>query len=260
MLALCLAVRPSQAQDCPARLRVAFPDSSAEPFIRGQGEAFAAPPGLLVEWLRVALHEMGCLERAELVRLPARRVRVMVETGQVDLVAGVSASGPMGELLAMPPREGRNGEFDFSLGEVELSLYARRGTLARWDGRTLPALAEGARLGVMAGGRAEMLARERGWPAELAPSQETALLKLQAGRTSLLLGQSYFLDERVQADARMARQIVKLQPSVERLRLHVGVARSLLRDEPAFARRLWLHLCQQSQASRIEGACRMPLP
>lgn len=260
MLALSLgsASALAQAQDCPARLRVAFPDASAEPLVRGQGEAFARPPGLLVDWVRAAVRDLGCEGVLELVRLPARRVRLMLEIGQIDLVAGVSANGPLGELLALPPPAGRFGEFDYSLGEVELALYARRGTLTSWDGQRLPALGEGARLGVVSGGRPEVLARERGWPAEAAPSQETALLKLQAGRTALLLGQAYFLDERLRTDARLARQIVKLQPPVERLRLQVGAVPGFAHSHPAFMQRLWTGLCRQSQMSHLDGACRLP--
>jgi hypothetical protein len=242
---------------CPERLRVAFPDASAEPFLTGQGDDFGKPPGLLVDWVRAALRQLGCLERAELLRLPARRVRVMVETGQLDLVAGVGEGGPIAALLALPPHEGRRQEFDFSLGAVEYAFYARRGTEVRWDGQALAALPAGARVGVTAGSRAEALAQERGWPQEPAPSHESALQKLVAGRTPLLLVHSFYVDERLRRDAELAHQIIKLSPVVERRRLHVGASPALAQTERVFMQRLWRELCRQSQAAKADGACRL---
>ena len=252
-----LITTTAQAGACPERLRIAFPDASAEPFVRGQGDDFAKPPGLLIDWVRAALRETGCLERAELLRLPARRVRVMIEAGQLDLVAGVGEGGPIAALLALPPHVGPRHDFDQSLGHVEYAFYARRGSPIGWDGSQLSALPPEARIGVTAGSRAEVLAQERGWPADLAPSHESALLKLLAGRTPLLLVHGYYLDERLRHDPVLARQIVKLSPAVERRRLHVGALPAFARAENGFVTRLWRELCKQSAAARADGACRL---
>lgn len=253
----CLAVGAA-GDACPARLRIAFPEASAEPFVRGQGDEFAHPPGLLVDWMRQALREVGCLERAEMMRLPARRVRAMIESGQVDLVAGVGERGPIAALLALPPQVGPRREFDYSLGHVEFALYARRGAAGSWDGQHLGALAGDARLGVTAGTRAEVLAQERGWPTDPAPNHESALQKLIAGRTPLILVHSYYVDERLRQDPALTRQIVKLSPIVERLRLHVGAVPAFAQQQGAFVRRVWRELCRQSAAAKAEGACRLP--
>jgi len=243
---------------CPERLRIAFPEGSSEPFMRGQGEDFARPPGLLVDWVRHALREMGCLERAEMLRLPVRRLRAMIEAGQIDMVAGVGEGGPIAALLVLPPREGRRGEFDHSLGLVEYVLYARRGSGVTWDGQTLAGLGPDARLGVSAGARTEALAQERGWPAEAAPSHESALLKLAAGRTPVLLMHSYFVEDRLRQDARLARQVERLAPAVERRHLYVGLAPALVRSGKGFALRFWRTVCAASAASKADGACRLP--
>lgn len=252
------AVVAAQAQTCPQRLRVAFPDTPAEPFLRGQGDEFEAPPGLLVDWVRAALRRLGCLERAELLRLPARRVRSMIESGQLDLVAGVGEGGPLAALLVLPPA-GPRREFDLSLGQVDYALYSRRGLVARQEpGQEAPALPQQARVGVTAGSRAEALARERGWPVEPAPNHESALQKLLAGRTPLLLVHSYYLDERLRQDAALARQIERFGPVVERRRLHVGALPAFAGGAGGFVQRLWRELCRQSAASRADGACRLP--
>lgn len=254
-----LITTAAQADGCPERLRIAFPDAPAEPFVRGQGDAFAQPPGLLVDWVRTALRELGCLERAELMRLPSRRVRAMVESGQIDLVAGVGEGGPIALLLTLPTPAGPRREFDFSLGHIDYALYARRGLVARrGDGREMPVLPPSARVGVTAGSRAEVLAQERGWPAEPAPSHESALQKLLAGRTPLLLVHSYYLDERLRQDAALARQIERFGPVVERRRLHVGAQPAFARAEGGFVTRLWRELCRQSAAAKADGACRIP--
>ena len=226
--------------------------------MRGQGEDFLHPPGLLVDWMRNALREQGCLERAEMLRLPVRRLRAMIEGGQIDLVAGVGEGGPIAALLILPPREGRRGEFDYSLGAVEYFLYARRGSGVAWDGQALTGLPAEARVGVTASTRTEMLARERGWLADPAPSHESALLKIAAGRTPVLLMHSYFVDDRLRRDPQLARQIERLSPAVERRHLFVGAAPALAQSHRAFTQRLWRALCRESAAAKADGACRLP--
>jgi hypothetical protein len=257
-IAAALITAAAQADVCPERLRIAFPEGSAEPFMRGQGEDFQHPPGLLVDWMRNALREQGCLEKAEMLRLPVRRLRAMIEGGQIDMVAGVGEGGPVAALLALPPREGRRGEFDFSLGAVEYVLYARRGSGIAWDGQTISGLPADARVGVTASTRTEMLARERGWPADPAPSHESALLKLAAGRTPVLLMHSYFVDDRLRRDPQLSKQIERLLPAVERRHLFIGVAPALVQSNKGFTLRLWRALCKESAASKADGACKLP--
>lgn len=252
--------RAAEVPACPERLRIAFPDSSAEPFMRGQGEDFVRPPGLLVDWVRQALRELGCLERAEMLRLPVRRLRAQIEAGQVDAVAGAGEGGPIAALFTLPPVEGWRREVDYSVGHVEYAFYARRGSGLRWDGQALAGLPGDARVGVTSGTRPEALARERGWPVEAAPTHESALLKLVAGRTALLLVHGYFVDERLRRDPVLARQIERLGPAVERRRLYVGVAPALAQAHPVLVRRLWRAVCRASaaDAARVDGACRLP--
>ena len=260
----CIFTTAAQAQgtptasDCPQRLRVSFSDTVGGPFVRGQGEEFASPPGQLVDWMRAALQKLGCLERAELLRLPVRRVKALIQAGQLDMVAGAAEGGPVAALLVLPPREGRKQEFDFSYGAVDYALYTRRGSRAEWDGQTLTFSPVGGRVGVTAGSRTEMLARERSWPLETAPSDDSAFQKLVGGRTPVLLMHAFLVDDRLQRDADLARQIVRLGPAVERRHLHLGATPALMQTDPGFVTKLWRELCRQSQAAKLEDACKLP--
>lgn len=253
--ALALAQSPARVSSYPDRLRIAFPKSVAEPYLLGHGEFFANPPGLLVDWVRTALRQMGCA--ADLVRLPARRTRALLEAGQLDLVAGVAEGGPLGSLLVLPPHEGARGEFDLGLGRVEYVLYARRDSPASWDGRQL-LLPEGARVGVSQGSRSERLAQERGWPVDPAPGSENGLQKLLAGRTSVMLSHNLFLRERLAREPGLAAQVVQLEPAIEARSLQVGASPEFARRQPEFIAQLWRALCRQSQETRLDGACRLP--
>lgn len=255
----CWVVPPARAADCPQPLRIAFSDSPAEPFLRGQGERFTEPPGVLVDWVRAALRRLGCLEGATLQRWPARRIRALVEAGEIDLVAGAGEGGPVASLLALPTAGASQGDGDLSLGHVEYALYTRREpTAGAPEGQASAASAPPARVGVTAGSRQEAIARERGWPTDPAPTHESTLQKLLAGRTPMVLMHSPYIHERLRVDPALAAQVVRFGPAVERRRLYVGARPALARRHPAFVRQLWRELCRQSAAAHGEGACRMP--
>ncbi len=93
---------------------------------------------------------------------------------------------------------------------------------------------------------------------DAAPSHESALQKLLAGRMPVLLVHSFYVDERLRHDAALARQIVKLSPAVERRRMHVGALPAFARTEGGFVARLWRESCKQSAAAKADGACRLP--
>lgn len=243
LLALPLAgwARP----DCPARIRVAYPDVANPPFVLGSGEAFAEPPGQLVSWTRQALKALGCEGVAEFVRLPRRRVTTGLTAGQIDLVAGVAEVGPLADMVVIPPPP-RKPEQDLNLGTIDFSLYARRADAAAWDGQQL-SLRPGQRVGVALSTHAEELVRSHGWPVEPAPNHESALQKLAAGRSDFLLAHAVFVDERLRTDRSLGDGLVRLEPPVERRRLYVGAEPGFDGREHAFVQRLWLALCRERQ-------------
>lgn len=232
--------------DCPSRIRVAYPDAANPPFILGAGEAMAEPPGLLVSWMRQALKALGCEGAAELVRLPRRRVSASLAAGQIDLIAGVADVGPLADAVVLPPAP-RRPEQDLSLGVIDYSLYAKRGAVPAWDGQRL-VLAPGQKVGVAQATHAEELVRERGWPVEPAPNHESALHKLAAGRSDLMLSHAVFVDERLRTERQLGESLVKLEPPVERRRLFFGADPGFHARETGFVQRLWLALCRERQA------------
>ena len=251
----CCVVPPARAADCPQPLRIAFSDAPAEPFLRGQGERFTEPPGVLVDWVRAALRRLGCLEAATLQRWPARRIRALVAAGEIDLVAGAGEGGPVASLLALPTAGAGDG--DLSLGHVEYALYTRRAASAP-EAPASAAVLPPARVGVTAGSRQEAIARERGWPTEPAPTHESTLHKLLAGRTPMVLMHSPYIHERLRVDPALAAQIVRFGPAIERRRLYVGAQPAFARRHAGFVRQLWRELCRQSAAAHGDGACRRP--
>lgn len=244
-----LVVMDAGAAPCPARIRIAFADSPAEPLLNGEGASFADPPGVGVEWLRTALRRLGCLEHAELSRLPAARMRMeaSAQAGQIDLVPGVPEGSPNAVPLVLPTDVwGR--EQDVSMGVLEFSLFARAPEAASWDGRRL-ALQPGQTVGATRGTATEFFAREQGWPLELAPSYESSYLKFMAGRSNYLFIYAPFMEGRpheVQAGPRWHR----LDPPVLVRRFHIASSRDFYRREPEFVQRLWIEMCLQGNAMR----------
>ena len=66
-------------------------------------------------------------------------------------------------------------------------------------------------------------------PASTTHAQLAPEALLAAGRTPVLLMHSYFVEDRLRQDARLARQVERLAPAVERRHLYVGLAPALVR-------------------------------
>lgn len=245
---LALQVFAVGAQECPARIRIAFADQQVAPLLMGAGSEFARPPGLLVDWTHQALRKLGCLERTEFQRLPNARIRLLArpEVSQIDLVPGVAEGSPNADRLMLPAPPTGVGD-DLSTGEVDFSLYARAADAAAWDGQRL-ALRPGQTVGVARDTMAQALAQERGWALELAASHESAFQKLLAGRSNYLLVYAPFMDARLRASP----DIVKLQPPVLRKRYYMAASQDFYQREPAFVRRFWVEMCLQGNALRAK--------
>lgn len=249
LMTLGFAVIDAGAAPCPARIRIAFADSPAEPLLNGEGASFADPPGVGVEWLRSALRRLGCLEHAELSRLPAARMRMeaSAQQGQIDLVPGVPEGSPNAVPLVLPTDVwGR--EQDVSMGLLEFSLFARAADTPSWDGRRL-ALQPGQTVGATRGTATEFFARDQGWPLELAPSYESSYQKFMAGRSNYLFIYAPFMEGRTH-DTQTGARWQRLEPPVLVRRFHIASSRDFYRREPEFVQRLWVEMCLQGNAMR----------
>lgn len=183
---LCAAALPVWGQACPKAVRIGFNDTESPPMLMGRGERFQDPPGWQVDAVRAALRRLGCLSVAELLRLPARRLNILLAQGDVDfaLLYGVTPERLQSLRFPLDAR----GQPDAAWAPVfgRLVLFARSGTPAQagWDGQRLPA---GWRVGVMAGSVQEAVARAHSWPVEPFTAADFGLQMLNAQRFELLL-------------------------------------------------------------------------
>lgn len=171
---------------CPKAVRIGFNDTASPPMLMGQGERFEDPPGWQVVAVREALKRLDCAVDAELVRMPARRLSVLLSQGQLDvaLLYGITPE----RLRTMSfPRDAR-GQPDLAWAPVfgRLVLFGRPGRPPQpaWDGQQLP---PGWRVGVMAGSVQEAFARGRGWAVEPITALDFGMQMLNAKRFDLLL-------------------------------------------------------------------------
>ena len=92
----------SYAGECV--IRVAYPDRERPPYYFGNGAVVPEIAGAGADLLRLAVRSVGC--RAELVRLPAARIRLALTSGSVDL-APVDLRDGEEPYSALPMKAGR---------------------------------------------------------------------------------------------------------------------------------------------------------
>lgn len=172
------------AQRCPEALRIGFADRAAPPGLLGQGSRFAEPPGWAVTAARDTLRQLGC--KAELVRLPGRRLSAALAQGDVHFALFFGASAERLRSFRFPLDD--QGQPDGAWAPVfgHLALYSRAGTAPDpvWDGVHLP---PHWRVGVLTGSVQAALAAERGWTTETILTFDGEQAMLQAQRFDLLL-------------------------------------------------------------------------
>ncbi len=233
---LCGQAMLASAQGCPKSVRVGFNDTASPPMLMGRGERFEDPPGWQVVAVRDALKRLGCAAAAELVRLPARRLSVMLGQGEVDfaLLYGVTPE----RLRTMRFPLDAQGRPDLAWAPVfgRLVLFARAGTpqQAGWDGGALP---PGWRVGAMAGSVQEAIARERGWPVEAITAIDFGLQMLNAQRFDLLLTSREALSPELRAG------LVEWGTAA-RLPFFAPASIDFSQRHPAWTRAFWNEFCR----------------
>ena len=116
------AAHPTDAPGCPTPLRVAFVDFDLHPFLRGQGDRFADPPGKMVDAIQKTLGTLRC--PAQLMRLPVRRLVQALQDGDVELAIPLTPSPERMTQLRFPvDAQGRVDE-RFAIAETSIRLYA----------------------------------------------------------------------------------------------------------------------------------------
>jgi ABC-type amino acid transport substrate-binding protein len=237
---LCTVAATAAAQECPAVVRVSFPNFPIPPLLHGS-DHIATPPGQLVEWTRNALKNSGCKPALTFVRRPPNRQLAELAAGAIDILPGFSYSTELPAEMVFPMRD---GDVNTAMRVVTdlTSLYVRSdNTEVRWDGVTLSGVR--LRIGTSTGGSTQRaLVRSRGWDIELAPTPYSDLQKLLAGRVDAILESDSILDSRL--GAHPAR---KLLPPVFVTHRYAPVRKDFQRQYPAFTERFWLEMCKQSR-------------
>lgn len=234
---LCGQALAADGQACPKAVRIGFNDTASPPMLMGRGERFEDPPGWQVVAVRDALRRLGCSSAAELVRLPARRLSVLLAQGQVDvaLLYGVTPERLRTMRFPLDP----HGRPDVAWAPVfgSLVLFGRAGTPSQqpgWDGRQLP---PGWRVGAMAGSVQEAFARENGWPVEPITAIDFGLQMLNAQRFDLLLTSREALAPELRAG------LVEWATAA-RLPFFAPASVDFAQRHPAWTRSFWNEFCR----------------
>ncbi len=242
---------PAQAQSCPARaLRIAFIDRDAPPFLVGAGTEFAAgDPGLMVTEVRAALRRLGC--KAELMRLPARRLQLELSASRVDFGVGLGDTPERLALWHFPL--GADGRLDRRLAMgvspvAWVTLSRRQPALqAAWQAGQL-----GGRLGAATASASAALAQRGGQAVE--PVFEVAklvqLLELERFDAIALPTATY---AQLLQDA--ADRVALLQPPISIQHYYAPASPALFERHGALVRRFWSALCDEARKRRVAPAC-----
>ena len=225
----------ASAAACPTPLRIGFNDTATPPGLMGQGTQFEEPPGWEVDAVRDALKRLGC--KAELLRLPARRLSASLAQGGIDFALLYGVTPERLAVLRFPLDA--QGRPDLAWAPVfgNLMLFGRPGTAADagWDGRRLAAHW---RVGVIAGSVQETLARERGWQVEPVAALDSEVAMLRAGRFDLLLTTREALAPEQRAS------LVEWSRPVARLAYFMPAASAFEKRHPAWTRSFWNEFCR----------------
>ncbi len=232
------------AQDCPQQVRISFLDYEVAPWFNGSGDGFPEPPGQVVAWIQQALAQTQCPTKVQLLRRPVKRFHLELEQGMTDILA-MSSVTP--ERLAREAFPLKNGALDTRMAYLVsgTSLWVRKGDKSvQWDGRALRG-PEGFKVGVSAGQGSEALAREHGWPVELALNGRKVIDKLLAGRSAVILLPDITVEA---AAASQQAQMDRLLPSLEQTPFFSPANRGFQARYPVFMARYWQALCQVAHA------------
>lgn len=231
----CGCAAQASAASCPQPLRIGFNDMPSPPGLMGQGPGFADPPGWEVVAVNEALQRLGC--RADLLRLPNRRLSASLAQGSIDLALLFGVTPERLQSLRFPVDA--QGRPDPAWAPVfgHMALFGRGDNAAApgWDGRRLPA---GLRVGALAGSVQEAIARERGWPVEPIGALDAGLGMLQARRFDLLLTTREVLSPEQRVG------LVEWTPGVAKLPYFAPASPQLVQRHGRWVQAFWRELCQ----------------
>jgi len=240
----------SAGAECPEPLRIAFLDKPLPRMLAGEGRDFGDPPGLFVEWTAQALRQLGC--KAELVRLPQRRLITDTAAGHTQITFYLAHTPERAAQLAFPMRDNGEPDHRLALAETHLALFVRADRIARvhWDGQQLSP--DTLRVGVVGGGVEEPMARRAGWHLDLALNHFGSIVKLRRGQVDVAVLPALSFTPEALAEA---PALVELQPPLHRISFYAPVSPDLKLRHPVFVRRFWQAVCEAARGLRTTPTC-----
>jgi len=231
----------ASAAPCPQPLRIGFNEAPFPPSVLGTGPAFQDPPGWAVQAAREVVQRLGC--KAELVRLPGRRLARALEQGDLEFAMFFGPTAERQQVYRYPLNAAGRPDPAWAPVLGHLALFGLLGSpaLKAWAGATL---SPGVRVGVVGGSTQETLARDRHWPVEVTSGFETSVLALRARRFDLLLVARESLSP---AQLTGPDALVELTPMVERMPYFVPASRSVQEHHPDFVGGFWREFCQAAR-------------
>ncbi len=255
---LALGLLPALGWCCPTGLRLAFNDGDFRPMINGSGPQFGAEPGWLVLAVRQTLKALDC--KAELLRLPSRRIEVELEQGKLGFGLLFGYTAQRSASLSFPLDLHGRPDPGLAIVATRLVLFTlpdRAETLG-WDGRRV---APGRRIGVVQGNTQHQIAQSMGLPVEAFSSPESGLAMLRAGRFDALLMSPEGLPPEEQGPTPAGGPLRELSPPVQQVLYYAVAAPALRERHPGFVQDFWRGLCNSLRASAnpaLPAGCSRP--
>ncbi len=245
LMALFVATPMAQSANvvtCPAAVRVAYSESELPPYIIGDGQAFAEPPGLFVEWTRSVLKKLGCAAVMQEVRMPYNRIVSNMADGLIDIRVTGGYRNDVIDAMQFPLR---NGKPDTSLAVADghTHLYVLKGSKTiSWKGTALNIMSEHQKIGTVRGHFADRVMQARNWPVEPVASWSIAVKMLQLERVAAIAGTESVIDALVE------RPLLEvIEPEIQSDLFFAPVSRQFFAQHPAFVARFWFELCRESR-------------
>jgi len=245
---VCLVVGVSAAHagdvDCPPRVRLAYTDAPLPPYVLGQGETIAEPPGLFIKWARAALVKTGCLYAATEVRLPYNRIINNMEAGSIDLRVTGGYRPDLANIMVFP-MEGGAASRAMAIAEAGTMLFvAKDAPAAVWDGKTLGFTGHATAIGTVRGHYTEKLVQSMNWMVDSAPTWESNTRKLLLGRVAAIVGPDAVVN------ALPEHSLLKmLQPPVAVDLYFAPASHQFYKAYPLFTQRFWIEICRESRST-----------
>ncbi len=239
-LAPCWAVAPA----CPQQIRIAYADTELPPYLLGTGTAFQEPPGLFVVWARTAMARLGCTSAVKELRLPYNRIVANMGAGTVDMRVTGGFRPDVLDVMRFPMRE-QQPDAALAMAEADTRLYVPKGSKPlQWDGKTLRSGDAVAVVGTVRGHFSEKALQARKWEVESAPSWESNVRKLFAGRVAAIAGSDSVVDALPERS-----QMETLEPPVQYDLFFAPVSHPFFDKYPAFTQRFWFEVCRESRST-----------